>query len=322
MDEFKVDRFSESEEILKKIELGEYDGVLNIDFDAIKNNLEKGIITDSEREFIKIESQLDYFKALSLYYYIKDICALDNERGEKLLQNKKILKIIDFYVNNTELFKRIKERINVLETIKTKPEKSEELKKTIVLEDNAMGIIVANDSSIGSVDDSPKKTYHAGTKKELTLSNLIGKPFLGESYRPEQTYGVYVLGHERKLSFIPIESVTLENKQKIQKRETKLKLLKIKLRLNPSKFDKIGYVGSGEYYTLISETELIEAGIIPSEVDWKPLAIGKTSFLTTFDISETTRFEKSKDISVMEQRMAQYEISLRKDGNSEYKYRH
>ena len=312
------------EEQLKEIELGEFDYILNIDLVAIQNNIANGIVTDLERDFIKANSnkKIDYFHALNLFYYIKSICATDKERGKELLKNKKLFQILDFYVNNVELFRRLKERITALETIKSNPEKTEELKKALCVKDDVLGVIEVIGETINDEYETVRlvKDYHIGTKKEITLSNMIESPCLGERYS-EPGLKQYYHGFRRKLKFISFETAAKGHKQKIKNKELKLKLLKIKLDLTPKEFDKVGYIGSGEHYILITERELIELGLIPSEMKWEPLAINKMTLSNSDSYEyEVERFKRIRKINETQQKMAQYEISLRSVGNNEYKY--
>lgn len=181
--------------------------------------------------------------------------------AEDILKDGRIYKLLYFLLKYDSLKKQIKERLFVMKTISVPNDTRDKLLETLKIKDDEIGIIKIDDSEKGvSID--------VGTKKDMVISDLIGRPFVkdcdveGYDYGPHGDY--YMPPRKVVKTFCGRGETSLHLRMIAKERQRRASL---SLELS----DEMGYILAEETTTLISRNELIRSGIDPYRVGWKPI---------------------------------------------------
>ena len=134
-----------------------------------------------------------------------------------------------------------------------------------------------------------KVTVKVGTKHDMEISDLIGKPFPADCDEPGYEYGPYSdryhAPHKVEKEFY--EKGTTPNHKKLIEAEKQYRV-----RLSQSSLDEDGFIIARNKAIIISSLELTKLGIDPKSVGWKPLklTVQPKSLFKVCKQNENTRY--------------------------------
>ena len=177
-----------------------------------------------------------------------------------------------------------------LKTVEKYPVKTQELLDVLCKRDSDIGVIkVVKDY------DGITTSVVAGTRQDMEISDLIGKPFPSDCDEPGYDYGPHGDYYHSPLKvtkeFYDM-GVTPKHARMIATERGSRVVLKCK-----SLVAEEGYILSHNYALIISKSDLISFGIDPKKVGWKPLRISvqPTSLFETCKKNASTRHLSFKD---------------------------
>ncbi len=218
------------------------------------------------------------------------------ELAEKILNDQRIYQLLNFLLKNESLINSINTRLKLLKTLEAKPEKTKELLEALKIEDDNIGIIRVNDNGQISIG--------AGTRKDMAISDLIGRPFKKDIDEPGHDYGPhgdYWMPPKKVTKTFHEQGETELHHKMISEERTKRRYLKEMAKSGNGYLltgdpyysiycatPELGYILSGDYALLISKQELISYGIDPATIGWMPMAL-RPEPKTIFDIADRRR---------------------------------
>ncbi len=307
--------------ILDKLRNGEYQFVFNLDMKSIIKRFNKGdySVLDSEDidMFIRTGSQARvlvnyvislrrllsykkdfYFEVLrkktamtynpsDIYAHVNYYCPVDVTYGqvengikmaEGLLKDKRIYQILNFYLKYESIIKELEERKNAVASMDHTSETKSEFFELLKVKDDDIGIVRVEDNEKGV-------KIFAGTRRDMRMSDLIGKPYLADRDEPGYDYGPhgdYYMPPKKTTKTFHKEDLTPVHM-------TMIKAEKIKRsRLALVKSEELGYIKGKHGIIVITKKELAEAGICPDEVGWKSLRL-ETKPKRIYGVIDTSR---------------------------------
>ncbi len=184
------------------------------------------------------------------------------ELAERILSDKKTYQILNFYLKNESLKGDIKDRQLVEKCIIVPSETRSKILGALIFDiDYEVGIIKVNDTQEGV-------SVHAGTKKDMELSEIIGLPFesdmdcKGYSFGP---HGDYYREPRKVEKSFHTENLTPLHKRMIIQEKAKRLLQRLTAK------DEEGFIIYGDEAMKVSYKFLCDAGIDPKSIGWKPL---------------------------------------------------
>lgn len=185
------------------------------------------------------------------------------ELAESILKDKKTYQFLNFFLKYDSLRDEIRERQLVLECNGVQSQTRDKLLDLLRTPDFEVGIVRVADTENGV-------TVHAGTKKDMEVSDLIGLPFTADMDREGYDYGphgdYYMPPRKVEKTFHTEELTDLHKRMIIQEKAKRLSL-----RLPAA--DEVGYIICGSEAIQVSLGALCRAGIDPKSIGWKPLRL-------------------------------------------------
>lgn len=214
----------------------------------------------------------------TLTYFQTDLAFSLAERIVTFNRSYALLKFLLKYENIKEA---IKTRRRLIETINSNPDETEKLRQVISQYDDNVGIV--------KITEDDQVTVKVGTKHDMEISNLIGRPYPADCDLRGYDYGSHgSLYHEpHKVTKDFYENGTTSNHKKLIEEEKKYRI-----RLSKSTIDEKGFIISGDKAVIISSLELTKLGIDPKSVGWQPIRLSVTP-LSLFKVCkqyESTRY--------------------------------
>ncbi len=226
---------------------------LKSDFMAIVEGLKDRLVYNPNELFYSIEgfniTYQDVFNSIDL--------------AERVLKDGRIYRLLNFSLKFDSLKKQIKERLFVLKTNSIPNNTRDKFFEVLKTKDDHIGIIKIDDSKNGvSID--------VGTKKDMIISDLIGRPFIADCDVEGYDYGPYGDWYmpPRKIvkTFCGEGETSLHHRMISQEQQRRSNLM-----FDSS--DEMGYILAEDATMLISKRDLIDSGIDPSRVGWKPIKL-------------------------------------------------
>ena len=289
---------------IKKILNGEFDKALSFDVESIVKQYNSGdisiLFSEDLKAFLKDENNYSYdlFESITLihkflpcrkafnrdvqdkkdeinyvprdYYYEDCYRSMSYEKVQQafditdlVLKDRKIYRLFRFYLKYENVFKEMRERIKLYKMQEKQDDARNKFLKILETADNEVGIVKVNDTENGI-------SVFAGTKKEMMISNIVGKPFTKDMYEEGHYYGHYndyYMPPRRVIKSFHQSDLTELHKKMIIKKKNHLKNLSF------SKNDEIGYILCDNFSIIISRLKLTKAGIDPDTIGWKPLKL-------------------------------------------------
>lgn len=201
--------------------------------------------------------------------------------AERFVNDRRIYGLLKFLLRYESLKDEIETRKTLLKTMKQNPEGTEQIHRVLDQYDPNVGIV--------KIVEDGKVTVKVGTKHDMEISDLIGKPFLADCDEPGYEYGPYGdryhAPHKVEKKFY--EKGTTTNHQKLIEAEKRYRV-----RLSQSTIDEDGFIIAGNKAIVISSSELTKLGIDPKSVGWKPLklSVNPQSLFKLCKQHESTRY--------------------------------
>lgn len=201
----------------------------------------------------------DYYGRNVTYQEVLDAILI----AEKVLNNNKIYQILNYYLKHESLIDEIRARITVHRSQRIVSNKREKFLDALRVPDGDVGII--------RVDDTEKGVQvYAGTRKDMIISDLIGRPFTedmdreGYDYGP---YGDYYMPPRKVTKTFHEGGETALHKKMIKDERTR------RANLALTSTEEQGFIICSECAIIVSRKELTDAGIDPESIGWKPLSL-------------------------------------------------
>lgn len=234
-----------------------------------------------------------YYKDRHSYrgsHYTYSMIEKSFELAEKVLKNNKIYMLLNFLLKYENVKYQINSRKCLFETLEKYPEKTQELLDVLCKGDSDIGVIkVVRDH------EGITTSVVVGTRQDMEISDLIGKPFPSDCDEPGYDYGPHGDYYHSPLK-VTKEFRDMGVTSKHARMIAAEKGARIVLRCK-SLVDEEGYILSHNYAVIISKSDLISFGIDPKKVGWKPLRISvqPTSLFETCKKNASTRHLSFKD---------------------------
>lgn len=201
--------------------------------------------------------------------------------AERFVNDTRVYGLLKFLLRYESLKSDIVTRKTLLHTMKQNPEGTEQLHRVLDQYDPNVGIV--------KIVEDGKVTVKVGTKHDMEISNLIGKPFLTDCDEPEYYYGGKNDWHHpaHKVTKEFYENGTTPNHKKLIEAEKQYRV-----RLSQSNLDEDGFIIAGNKAIIISSLELTKLGIDPKAVGWRPLklCVNPQSLFKVCKQNESTRY--------------------------------
>lgn len=175
--------------------------------------------------------------------------------AERIVKSDEIGKLWRFSTKYYDLSRQIEKRRRVFKTMRDYPENCSKLESLI----NAGNV----SKEVGMIRFEGNKESDAipGTRQEMEISNLIGKPF------------TYIINKVSKDSnptktFFPFDSLDEDKKNRVRQEIGAREALKA-----ATGVEKVGYVSVGNYATLSSAMILLDNGINPVNLGFECLSV-------------------------------------------------
>ena len=185
------------------------------------------------------------------------------EMAETILKSEKLYQTLRFYLRYESLIKDMTDRRAAIYGAEKNAEKREKLLEVLKKEDHQFGIVKVFDTENGDY-------IAAGTRRDMEMSEIIGAPFPANMYRESYDYGPHgdYFMPEKRVSKMFYEPETALHQAMVKSEKLKRKALSL-----PRKNEQ-GFIKNKSGSTiLISRKELIDGGVIPETVGWKPLRL-------------------------------------------------
>lgn len=294
-------------EIYKKIMLSYYDNLISIDLDEIikkYNNGDYSVLGNQRVDwFMKLSSEME----INLDSLIKELCAAMtlhkykalinmtihfykrkgnyNERkilyenltcgdiikaldiAEDIVNSRKVYEVLRYLLMNSNLYGQIMERKQFFAYVKDNPD---DMKKFLDAVKNKK-----TDIRCIRMDNSRYSRKDVGTAAEIALSELIDSPFLkdgiyfqGMTDLEEYIEGNFIIQFGIKKSFV--EEPSSDEEEIIRKEQFTRNRMEF-----DSDSDEAGFILKDNFGIQITRRELINLGINPDRIGWKPIRIEK-----------------------------------------------
>ena len=292
-------------EIYKKIMLSYYDNLISIDLDEIIKKYNNGdySVLDNQRVdwFMKLSSEME----TNLISLIKELCAAMtlhkykalinmtihfykrkgnyNERkilyenltcgdiikaldiAEDIINNRKVYEVLSYLLRNRNLYGQIKERKCFFAYVKDNPDDMSKFLEAIRDKKVELRCI--------RMDYSRYSRKDVGTEAEIALSELIDSPFLkdglyfqGMTDLEEYIEGNFIVQYRIKKSFV--EEPSSDEEEIIRKEQ----FVRNRMEFD-SDSDEAGFILKDNFGIQITRRELINLGINPDRIGWRPIRI-------------------------------------------------
>ena len=183
--------------------------------------------------------------------------------AEKVVNSKSTYQLLKLLLKYEDAKYSFKERKEVIDSLKKEDSTRERLLSIIHSKDEEMGIVKITSSKSGI-------SIKAGTRKDMAISDILGIPFPQDEEREGYDYGpygdFYMPPYSVKKEFY-IEGLTPFHEEMIREEKN----LRESLRYNY--VNEEGYIYRNGIALAITSGELIENGINPESVGWKPFRI-------------------------------------------------
>ena len=291
----------------KNILLSYYDNLISVDLDEIIKKYNNGdySVLDNQRVdwFMKLSSEME----INLDSLIKELCAAMtlhkykalinmiihfykrkgnyNERkifyenltcgdiikaldiAEDIVNSRKVYEVLSYLLRNSNLNGQIKERKQFFTYVKDNPD---DMKKFLDAVKNKK-----TDIRCIRMDNSRYSRKDVGTEAEIALSELIDSPFSkdglyfqGMTDLEEYIEGNFIIQYEIKKSFV--EEPSSDEEEIIRKEQFARNRMEF-----DSDSDEAGFILKDNFGIQITRRELINLGINPDRIGWKPIRIEK-----------------------------------------------
>lgn len=293
-------------DVLSKFLNGDFDKLLSVDMSSIIERFNNGDLSALNDEQIELflGSVIEPYDVLYLIINLKDLLALRNtfaidvlkekdamtfnpenvysvtERyrrqsvtyqqvidaihtADKVLSNSRIYQLLNFCLKYEPLIGEIQQRKNVIASRDIPSEDKDKFLALLKNKDTNIGIVRVADSQDGI-------SIHAGTRKDMAISDIIGKPFARDVDTPGYDYGPhgdYYMPPRKVVKTFHEDGYTALHQRMV--RDEKIK----RARLSLSDPNEVGYIYNGQFSIIITKGELIQAGIDPVAVGWKPMKL-------------------------------------------------
>ena len=289
---------------IKKILNGEFDKALSLDVESIVKQYNTGdisiLFSEELQAFLKDDNNYSYdlFESITLihtflpcrkafnkdvqekkdeinyvprdYYYEDCYRSMSYEKVQQafditdlVLKDRKIYRLLRFYLKYENVFKEMRERIKLYKMQEKQNDARNKFLKILETTDDEVGIVKVNDTENGI-------SVFAGTKKEMMISDIVGKPFTRNMFIEGHYYGHYddyYMPTRRVIKSFHQSDLTELHKKMIIKKKNHLKHLSL------SKNDEMGYILCDNFSIIISRLKLTKSGIDPDTIGWKPLKL-------------------------------------------------
>lgn len=292
-------------EIYRKIMLSYYDNLISVDLGEIIKKYNNGdySVLDNQRVdwFMKLSSKLEInpdslirelcaamtlhkYKALinmTIHFYNRKgnynerkilygnltcgdiIKALDI--AEDIVNSRKVYEVLSYLLRNSNLYGQIKERKQFFTYVKDNPD---DMKKFLDAVKNKK-----TDIRCIRMDNSRYSRKDVGTEAEIALSELIDSPFFkdglyfqGMTGLEEYIEGNFIAQYRIKKSFV--EEPSSDEEEMIRKEQFARNRMEF-----DSDSDEAGFILKNNFGIQITRRELINLGINPDRIGWKPIRI-------------------------------------------------
>ncbi len=182
--------------------------------------------------------------------------------AERIVSNNRTYALLKFLLTYESLVSHLRTRKHLFETMKKNPTGIEQLHNVLDQYDTEVGII--------KIVEDGEVSIGVGTRHDMEISDLIGKPFPADCDEPGYEYGPYGDRYHdpHKVEKEFYENGTTQNHAKMIEQE---KLYRSKL--SQSTRDEDGFIIAGRRAIIISSLELTKLGIDPKSVGWTPLRL-------------------------------------------------
>ena len=295
-----------SEYLLDSVEAGEYDYLLTMDMEEIIRKFNNGNydVLDSPEIDKFLNSQLYAIKLVEYILRAKDLLEMESafyndvakqkdgmtynpeniyysnrssyrintltyakaeetfKLARRIVNCNKIYALLKFLLKYETMRDSITARKKLLQNIKNNPEGTKQLYAALSQQDSNVGIV--------RIDSDGDVSVKAGTKQDMVISDLVGKPFSADCDEPGYNYGPYGDywhdAHKVTKEFYP--NGTTPNHQTMIELEKRRRAL-----LRQSPVDVKGFILTEDKAIIISSLELTKLGIDPKSVGWQPLKL-------------------------------------------------
>lgn len=274
------------ESIIQKFNSGNYsvldsveaDFLLDIDITAIELVTcilnAKSLLQNKNDFYSEVEKLQDgmVYNPESIYYtdrYSYGRGTLTYERvdsmfrlAEGFVSSKRTYALLKFLLTYESLIPQLRTRKQLLETMKNNPDGIEQLHSTLDKYDKDVGIVkIVEDGNV---------SIGVGTRHDMEISDLIGKPFPADCDEPGYDYGPHGDWHHEphKVEKEFYQHGTTPNHARMIEQERLHRS-----RLSQSTRDEDGFIMAGGRGIIISSLELTRLGIDPQSVGWTPLRL-------------------------------------------------
>ena len=226
------------------------------DFYSEVESLQDGMVYDPES--IYYSDRYSYDRGTLTYSQTDSIFRL----AEGFVSSSRTYALLRFLLKYENLIPQLRMRKQLLKTMEKNPEGIEQMHHVLDQYDSNVGIV--------KIVEDGKVTVKVGTKHDMEISDLIGKPYPADCDVPGYDYGPYGdYYHEpHKVTKEFFEGGTTPNHQKMIEEEKKARI-----RLSQSTIDEDGFIIAGNKAIIISSLELTKLGIDPTSIGWTPLKL-------------------------------------------------
>ncbi len=203
------------------------------------------------------------FDYINYYETFQD--ALDTlDIAEQVINSKSTYLLLKLLVKTESTRHEFQERTKVQRALKEQDPKRDELLKLLQQKDNNIGIIKITSSK-------SETTIKAGTRKDMAISDIIGAPFPADGERPGYSYGLH-----REYNMPPYSCHKEFHDENLTQFHEEMILTERRKRMGfmmAAGEDVEGYIYRNGIALAITKNELLQAGIIPASVGWKPFKV-------------------------------------------------
>lgn len=226
------------------------------DFYSEVESLQDGMVYDPESVYYS--DRYSYGRGTLTYSQADSAFRL----AEYFVSSSRTYALLNFLLKYENLIEPIRTRKQLFEIMENNPEGIEQMHLVLDKYDPNVGIV--------KIVEDGEVTVKVGTKHDMEISDLIGRPFPADCDEPGYDYGPYGDWHHgpHKVEKIFYENGTTPNHQKLIEAERKYRI-----RLGQSTIDEDGFVIAGNKAIIISSSELTKLGIDPTSIGWTPLRL-------------------------------------------------
>lgn len=294
-------------EMYKNILLSYYDNLISVDLDEIIKKYNNGDYSVLDNRRISLFMELSSKLEINPDSLIKELCAAMtlhkykalinmtihfykrkgnyNERkilyenltwgdiikaldiAEDIVNSRKVYEVLSYLLRNSNLYGQIKERKRFFAYVKDNPNDMSKFLEAIRDKKAELRCI--------RMDYSRYSRKDIGTEAEIALSELIDSPFLkdglyfqGMTDLEEYIEGNFIVQYRIKKSFV--EEPSSDEEEMIRKEQFARNRMEF-----DSDSDEAGFILKDNFGIQITRRELINLGINPDRIGWKPIRIEK-----------------------------------------------